>query len=444
MPQLCLMLSLSAMACQPPDEKIDLGEANSGGATTVFDRTKHAFGQPARNIESLDRQRFLAGHDLFEKQWRPDEGLGPLFHASACESCHQRDGRALPIDEDGPTPALLIRTSLAQSMPQQPHPQTGWQLAINGHEVSPEGIAQVTFEPYKPQQPKHITNTLPSLIKPNWSIRLNQPPQAPLDLSARAAPPLIGLGLLEAIPVATLKDLADPDDENQDGISGRIHWVQQDGKRQAGRFGWKAGQPTLRAQNAAALRFDMGLTTTLFPKEDCGSQQTECLSNQSATAELTDDQLDTLTFYVALLAVPGRRDLQDPQVQRGKALFSTLKCSGCHIPTLKTGASAHAIGLEEQVIHPYTDLLLHDMGDGLADQRAEGDANGREWRTPPLWGIGLTKTVNGHTRFLHDGRARSLEEAILWHGGEAQPSQEHYLQLSSEARAALLAFLNSL
>jgi CxxC motif-containing protein (DUF1111 family) len=208
-----------------------------------------------------------------------------------------------------------------------------------------------------------------------------------------------------------------------------------------GRFGWKAGNPTLLQQTAGAYKEDMGVTNPLFPVENCfGQDQCDSLTDDP---EINMALLKTTAFYTQSLGVPGRRNSDDPAVKRGKELFSTLNCSGCHHPSFNTGEHEYTF-LQNQLIFPYTDLLLHDMGAGLADHRPEFMANGQEWRTAPLWGIGLTHVVGAHSRFLHDGRARSIEEAILWHGGEAQPSQSDFKALPEKDRNALIAFLESL
>ena len=258
---------------------------------------------------------------------------------------------------------------------------------------------------------------------------------------------VIGLGLLEAIPEETLKAWADPDDADQDGISGRINYVDNvlTGELSVGRFGWKSNQPTLRQQSASAFFGDIGITSPMFPEENRSSHQPEAMQAVSGgQPELSKEFLDKLTFYVQTLAVPARRNLDDPMVIRGEQVFKQANCTACHKPEVITGVHDEVEALSLQKIRPYTNLLLHDMGPGLADHRPDFQANGREWRTPPLWGIGLVKTVNKHTFFLHDGRARNLMEAILWHGGEAEASKEYVRQLPKADREALIAFLESL
>jgi CxxC motif-containing protein (DUF1111 family) len=266
-----------------------------------------------------------------------------------------------------------------------------------------------------------------------------------LSLSPRVAPALIGLGLLEAVPVETIESLSDPDDSNGDGISGRPNRVYdaKSGERALGRFGWKAEKPSVLTQSAGAFLGDMGLTTSLFAEENHGTLL-GADAPSGGRPEVTDDILAAVVLYARTLGVPARRNMDDPLVARGAELFESARCSACHVPVLETGKSAELPELGEQRIQPYTDLLLHDLGDALSDARPAFEASGSEWRTPPLWGIGLVERVNGHTRFLHDGRARDLSEAILWHGGEAQFSRDRFLSMSREERGSLIAFLKSL
>jgi CxxC motif-containing protein (DUF1111 family) len=268
-----------------------------------------------------------------------------------------------------------------------------------------------------------------------------------IQVSPRVAPQMPGLGLLEAIPEAQILAWADPEDADGDGISGRANFVwdfQVIGPR-LGRFGWKANQPTLRQQVAEALHADIGITTTLFPERNCPPIQVDCAAAvNGGIPELNDTGLDLLEFYTQTLAVPARRDWEDPEVLRGKALFGALGCVQCHRPEFTTDANFPIPALAGQKIRPYTDLLIHDMGEGLADGRPLFQASGSEWRTPPLWGLGLIETVSGHSQLLHDGRARNVSEAILWHGGEATAAREGFRELDRQDREALLHFLESL
>ncbi|HEY8379559.1 MAG TPA: di-heme oxidoredictase family protein, partial [Nannocystis sp.] len=268
-----------------------------------------------------------------------------------------------------------------------------------------------------------------------------------LLISPRVAPAMIGLGLLAGIPEADIVAREDPDDADGDGISGRANrvWDVAAGRLALGRFGWKAGQPDVAQQTAAAFLGDMGLTTSLFPRENCPEGQLACAAAPTGgSPEVEDDTFGDVVYYASTLAVPARRDPDDPEVLRGKQIFHDVGCAACHVPRHRTAADAAIAEVRDQTIWPYTDLLLHDMGEALADGRPEYLADGREWRTPPLWGLGLVEVVSGHTEFLHDGRARSLLEAVLWHGGEAEPAREAVRALPRADRDALVAFLNSL
>ena len=265
-------------------------------------------------------------------------------------------------------------------------------------------------------------------------------------VSPRIAPSVFGGGLLEAIPDAAILAKADPDDSDGDGISGRANmvWSVRDGETRLGRFGWKANVPTLEQQIAGAFHGDIGITSPLFVDENCPTGQDTCQSAPNGgVPEIGEERLAKVVFYNQTLAVPAMRDVDDPQVRRGARLFLKAGCAACHTPNYTTGE--HAVpAVTGQVIFPYTDLLLHDMGEGLADGRPDFLANEREWRTPPLWGIGLIKNVNNHTRLLHDGRARDIAEAILWHGGEGLAAREEFRKMSREEREALLRFLEAL
>jgi CxxC motif-containing protein (DUF1111 family) len=272
------------------------------------------------------------------------------------------------------------------------------------------------------------------LQKPNYAFQ----GVTPQFYSVRVAPQLVGLGLLEAVSENTITAMADPDDADQDGISGRLSVTldPQTGQQRLGRFNYKSGKARLSHQVAGALNNDMGVTTSIFPILDGDTS--------GATTELSDTDLDNLTRYIALLGVSARRDLTNSQALQGEQLFASASCVKCHTPTLTTSPFHPLAELRNQTIHPYTDLLLHDMGPGLADNMGEGNATGSEWRTSPLWSIGLTSDVSGGAAYLHDGRARSLEEAILWHDGEAAAAREAFRNMSAADRAALIKFLKSL
>ncbi|MFR0672613.1 di-heme oxidoredictase family protein [Enterobacterales bacterium AW_CKDN230030176-1A_HGKHYDSX7] len=444
------------------------GEALSGGTTTVQRQDRQAFSLPSANLTPERRLDFSVGNSFFRSPWviapsttTARDGLGPLFNTNACQNCHVRDGRGHP-----PAPgarnavSMLVRLSIPdqpaylqeiERLGVVPEPTYGTQLqdmAVPG--VAPEGKVRVD---YSAEAVRFADGYTVELRRPH--VRITQLGYGPMHpdtrLSARVAPPMIGLGLLEAIPEAAILANADPDDRNGDGIRGRPNrvWDQARQETVLGRFGWKAGQPNVNQQNAHAFAGDMGLTTTLLPHDDCTPAQVDCLrapngNGTDGEQEVSDNILRLVTFYTRNLAVPARRDVDAPQVLAGKRLFHEAGCQACHTPTFTTATEGVEPELANQVIHPYSDLLLHDMGPGLADGRSEFEASGQHWRTPPLWGVGLTQAVSGHTQLLHDGRARNLLEAVLWHGGEADAARRHVLTFDAEQRAALLAFLNSL
>ena len=431
--------------------------ARLGGDTTAFDHTRNAFSLSARNLTNLERRTFEVGDSFFNQNWvtapastEARDGLGPTFNAQSCSSCHTHDGRGRPPESaDDPTRGLLLRLSrpgIDRYGAPLPVPNYGGQLQDRAiGPVPPEGRIGLTYAEiagaYADGQPY-------TLLSPRYAINAPAfgPLPAALRISPRVAPAVFGAGLLEAIPAANLLAQADPEDVDGDGISGRPNmvWDWRKGDLSLGRFGWKANQPTVEQQVAAAFLGDIGITSALFPEENCPPAQTACLAAPNGgDPELPAERLRKITFYNRTLAVPAMRNLEDPQVAAGAELFLAAGCAACHTPRYVTGES-DIPALSQQTIYPYTDLLLHDMGPGLADNRPDFLAEGQEWRTPPLWGIGLIATVNGHTRLLHDGRARNLSEAILWHGGEAAKSRDNFIALSPEERAALIAFLNAL
>ncbi|HEY8370281.1 MAG TPA: di-heme oxidoredictase family protein [Thermodesulfobacteriota bacterium] len=446
---LAALVAGAALAGAREDGRI--GQA-PGGATSRPAVGRTAFTLPAANLPADRVREFFFGNRLFNTNWTiapasvdSFDGLGPLFNRVSCSGCHVRDGRGRPpAGPDEPMTSMLVRLGYADG---RPHPVYGDQLsdrAIPG--VPAEGRVAVTYR----EQPGRYADGEPySLAVPSYRVvdLAYGPLGDDVRLSPRVAPAVIGLGLLEAVPDATLLALADPEDRDGDGISGRPNVVDDPvrGGRAIGRFGWKASVATLRQQNAAAALGDIGLTTTLFPQENCTAAQKACRAAPAGgRPEVSDEFLDRLTLYTQTLAVPMRRRAEAPEVLRGERLFHDSGCAACHVPTLETGVHPTVPEVSNQRIHPFTDLLLHDMGEGLADGRPDGEATGREWRTPPLWGIGLVQAVNGHTRFLHDGRARGLAEAILWHGGEAEAAREAFRRLPKADREALLRFLESL
>jgi CxxC motif-containing protein (DUF1111 family) len=476
---LSVVALLAAAACSGSgDSSSDEGSpgpsaselAAQGGDATVEVFGSQAFGQPLPGMSNEDQRTFAVGNSFFRDNWvtapsstEARDGLGPIFNAQSCSSCHFQDGRARPPEgDDDPERGLLLRLSVPGADPDdppRPHPRFGDQIqdrAING--VPPEATVVITTQE---RTGSYGDGTGYTLAVPSYDL-VDAAGRSVLDddvmVSPRIAPAMFGVGLLEGIPDDVLVGLEDPDDADDDGISGRVHRLPDpaldadapdDPDAPApggviGRFGWKAAVPTVRAQNAAAFAGDIGITSGVHPDQPCTAAEPECLAAATGgDPEISDERLDQVTFYARTLAVPARRDVGTAVTDRGQELFERTGCGSCHTAELRTGPS-DIPALDRQVIRPYTDLLLHDMGPDLADDRPDGDATGSEWRTPPLWGIGLVETVNGHTRFLHDGRARNLLEAVLWHGGEAEAAREEFTDLPADDREALVTFLESL
>jgi CxxC motif-containing protein (DUF1111 family) len=426
-------------------------ELMAGGSTTIFNATSNAYSTPAPNLSGADFDLHVKGDAAFEAVFvsRPavvNQGLGPVYNNTSCINCHARDGRGRPPMPGEVSTSLLFRISVPGVGPDggpNPVPGFGGQLQERAiHGVPAEGVVQIN---YTEVPGKFADGSSYSLRKPEYVITA---PYKPLPggvmLSPRIAPPVFGLGLLEAVAESDIVARADESDADGDGISGRANyvWNAETQSTTLGRFGWKAGAPSLMQQTAGAYNQDMGVTSPLFKFEPC-HDQSQCENSPGDSPDIDDATLRAATHYVATLAVPAPRRLDDAQVRHGRTLFNQAGCADCHTPSLKTGP--HPVSaLANQTIQPYTDMLLHDMGEGLADNRPDFLADGREWRTSPLWGIGLTRVVNGHTYFLHDGRARSLMEAVLWHGGEAERARTAVLNMSRADRDALVAFLEAL
>jgi len=448
-------------------------EAKSAGAATVRAMNNaNAFSQASGNIGFKDELTFKVGNGLFRKLWvsspsstKASDGLGPLYNARSCQRCHLKDGRGHP--PEGPNDnaiSMFLRVSIP-SGPENviaeipdyiatlPEPTYGSQMqdfSLAGHVA--EYSLQIDYEEIEVALSggESVSLRRPTYTAANLGYGALHPEAM---LSPRVAPQMIGLGLLEAIPAADILALADPEDADEDGISGRpnIVWSVEYNQPMLGRFGLKAGAPTVRHQSAGAFAGDIGISNPLFPGAwgECTETQTACRTaphgdEDSRVFEIDAEGLDLVTFYSQNLAVPARRGVDDPEVLRGKEIFYATGCTSCHQPSFVTHRLADQPAQSFQLIWPYTDMLLHDMGPGLADNRPEARATGQEWRTPPLWGIGLTEQVSGHTYFLHDGRARSLLEAVMWHGGEAQTQRDAVVSMPPDDRAALIRFLESL
>lgn len=419
-----------------------------GGLTTLpyqySDEPEHRFKETAGNISPTNGQPFMLGRRLHHTDFgdgshsEPDNPiftehvgqLGPKFIARSCVECHINNGRALPAATGTPLTKWVFK--VGSDATGSPHPTLG--SVLQPQSVSGPNEGTVSIASYTNTSGQYGDGTAYSLQKPNYTFQGT----TPAFFSARIAPQLVGLGLLEAVTESSIQALADPGDTNADGISGRVQTVTdpETGQLRLGRFGYKGARARVSHQVAGALNTDMGVATAIFPKLDG--------ETNASAVEISAADLDKMTRYVALLGVAARRDLTNAQALQGEQLFISANCVKCHTPTLTTSPYHPMTELRNQTIHPYTDLLLHDMGPGLADNMGESNASGSEWRTPPLWSIGLTAGVSGGEAYLHDGRARTLEEAILWHGGEAEASKEAFRNLSATNRAAVIKFLKSL
>ncbi len=440
-------------ACRKANENYVDNDAEwlSGGKQTFFDQTTGGF---SHVFEGLS-ERELFNHDIGDMAFEAtfvtapaplNSGLGPIYNNVACSGCHINDGRGQPPISGQQLSSMLFRVSIPGTDPHGgPNPVPGF-----GGQFQPRTIAGKQAEGdvkiiYTDINGAYADGSPYILHLPQYTIvNTYMPMPGNTMLSPRIAPPVFGLGLLEAIEEADIRKHADENDANGDGISGKCNIV-YDVMTQSyrlGRFGWKAGQPSLLQQSAGAYNEDMGITSFVFPNESCHNQsQYDGLDDET---EVSDSILHAVAFYMQTLGVPARRNVNDELVLQGKKIFNQVQCAACHIPSFNTKVDMTFPSRSNQKIFPYTDMLLHDMGPELADIRPEFLADGREWRTQSLWGIGLTKKINGHEFFLHDGRARSLSEAILWHGGEAENSKQQYLKLSADERKALLKFLESL
>ena len=407
-----------------------------GGTATVAVDASHPFLQFTTSVDAGAMLGVSQGRELFLAEWQaaPGErplldGLGPLFNANACGACHSSDGRVAVLNDGGATTsAILFRIGDAAGAV---HPVYGGQLQSSATAGAAEG--RVTWR---------ISATTGGLeYVPEI---LGGSPLGDFKLGPRISPQLVGVGLLDMVPQEQILAYADEFDDNSDGISGRAHWVTEEGLSRLGRFGWKAINATLRTQNAGAMHQDMGLTTPVNPAENCTAAQTICDSEASGGApEVSEASLSAIVDFMTVLGVPQRRITDQNRFDRGARLFESVGCASCHRPTMTTGANDRFPSLAGQTIYPYTDLLLHDMGEALSDGVREMDAGPSEWRTPPLWSIGLVEQAPG-ARFLHDGRAASIPEAIDWHGGEASGALQRYRALTETEKADLLAFLRGI
>jgi CxxC motif-containing protein (DUF1111 family) len=454
---LCCSLSVLC-ACSRNNPTAELLEPNSGGAMTVAESSRHAFSRPAPNLTVAQRGQFFMGNAFFNSPWvvapasaSARDGLGPLFNARSCDGCHNNDGRGQPPAKPDEQPISLVIQFATPTPGDNNEPQSDPNYGGN---FNPFAIGGVPAEGKVRIRHREIAGTFGdgaayTLLAPEYSFEDLAYGELAADtkLSPRVAPSVFGSGLLEAVPESQIMERNDPEDANKDGISGRPNhvWDPLVSKVVLGRFGWKLNQPDIAHQTAAAFSSEIGMTSSFRPQQICTPVQTACAAAPvGGQPEISGEIFAHMVTYQRMLAVPVRRNLDAPEVKRGARLFVDAGCESCHRATFTTAQIQDQPWLSGQTIHPFTDLLLHDMGEGLADGRADFAASGSEWRTQPLWGLGLQKTVNRHTRLLHDGRARDVSEAILWHGGEAERAKETFRNLSKQDREALLRFIDSM
>lgn len=421
------------------------------GACTVYDQSANAFTYKVNGLNFDEQAQFFTGNSFFNNNWviapsstEARDGLGPLFNARSCSGCHFKDGRGQPFTGLG----LLFRLGTPSGAIEGANYDQIYSNQLEDHSilgVAAEGSMNISYVEIAGQYPD---GTPYSLRKPIYSITgANYGAVSSTQISPRVAPQMIGLGLLELVPEWRLQELADEYDSDHDGISGRINRVKNaaTGTTDVGRFGWKANEPNIAQQAAGAFNGDIGITSLMFPNENYTSFETDCLVQPNGgTPEIDEANFQAVVTYCRTLAVPAQRNHYTEAVSKGAQLFGQIKCIGCHTETHTSSSEGTIAALKNVTFFPFTDLLLHDMGDGLADGLPDFLANGNEWRTQPLWGIGLIKAVNNHTYLLHDGRARSIEEAILWHGGEAEASKKAFMMLNAQDRGYVLKFLESL
>lgn len=473
---LAVAFAVGGCSRAPSAPAADPSELRPGGATTTSLVPFPSLESPAANLPQALKPDFYAGRALARQPWvkaptltDARDGLGPLYNARTCLACHAKGGRGFwPDDPDQPLVRGLVRLSVPGEDVKRgavPEPTYGLQLQsqstalshqLRGHvdaslpaSIPPEATPHVRW---REQEFRYPDGRVVTLRKPELQLRdLGYGPMHPEVLrSIRVAPPFHGMGLVELIKAEDIGALADPDDADGDGISGRLNrvWDFRRGRLVPGRFGYKANRASLEITVAGAFADDIGIASRLFPRQPCTDAQEACQRGPHGLdadgVEISDALLGLVVDYVRNLGVPGRRSANTKRVLAGRALFRATGCATCHHPRFETGKSAEHPHLADQTLWPYSDFLLHDMGPGLADGRPDYEATGSEWRTAPLWGAGLTKRVVGTESYLHDGRARSLEEAVLWHAGEARGARDRFAQLPKPSRRQLLAFVASL
>lgn len=421
----------------------------------VINQSRRAFSLPFPTLDREQRDLFADGRQVFQRSWvvgpssdTDFDGIGPLHSRLACVSCHPNNGRGLaPATDQQRMLSMAVRLSVAgrgEHGEPLPHP-------VYGDQINEESVPGVVAEAraallWTETEFRFADGEVAHLRRPDVELRqLAYGDPGAVQLSPRVGPPMPGLGLLERVPVQAVLALAA--ESKPDGVSGIANqvWDAATQQMQLGRFGFKAGVASVRTQTLQAMHTDLSIRSALFPHDNCTDLQPECQAaalsaDADKSAELSDEQLQALVFYLQHLAVPARREMHEAQVIRGEQLFRSSGCVACHREQLPIADGAAGAG----VIAAYTDLLVHDMGPGLAVAGEEFLASGRHWRTAPLWGLGLTAVVGDEAQYLHDGRARTLTEAILWHDGEAAVSRQRYVDLPAVDREALLRFLQSL
>ncbi|MEM7432883.1 MAG: di-heme oxidoredictase family protein [Pseudomonadota bacterium] len=436
--------------------------APPGGSWTARPSMRATLIVPSSTLTSREKLDFWTGMGFFRDPWvsapastTARDGLGPLFNSQSCIGCHNGGGRGRSLLMNPNSVSTILKLGYGDNVINSAHPEYGPQLqtratyphvdnrrATGGYYYG-EGVPQVHHETHALELPD---GSAVSMNRMHVAIEGNDDPL--VVTSARIAPSLIGLGLLEAIPEDALVAIADENDVDGDGISGRIHWRGQGEHRAAGRFGWKATHPTVATQTSAAFAEDIGISNPIQRRQNCAEPQIDCRGQRTGNdpkegVEITQPIFERVVFFAAHIAPPPAAAIS-AKIADGRDLFADAGCDGCHTPSHQVDV-VDADGLTHQErIWPYTDLLVHDMGAGLADALPEGNVSGSEWRTPPLWGLGKSLLINDETGLLHDGRAATISEAIAWHGGEASSSKETYMEFSAEERAALEAFVLAL
>ncbi|MEM7504506.1 MAG: di-heme oxidoredictase family protein [Pseudomonadota bacterium] len=437
--------------------------APSGASWTARPSVRPTLIVPASVLDSAQKLDFWTGMGFFRDPWVPApasttarDGLGPLFNAQSCIACHAGAGRGASVLAAPESLSTIVKLGVRQDDGSMaPHPRYGAQLQTQA--IYPRDAQRVrTRGAYFPGEASAVVRSEQKTVEfaDGSSLSLTRPrvalPEgdASTVVSMRIAPSLIGLGLLERVPEAALVVLEDEHDADGDGVSGRINWLGDGADRRVGRFGWKARHPSVAEQTATAFAEDLGISNPLQKRQNCSAHQLECArqpTGNDATegVEITQALFDRVVFFAEHIAPPPPAELTE-RIDDGRRLFTKSGCAACHTPSHVVDVAAAGGEHREERIWPYTDLLLHDMGPDLADQLIEGGADGREWRTAPLWGIGRTLAINEHTGLLHDGRARSVAEAIAWHGGEAKAARDRFLKLGLDDREALAAFVKAL